>query len=269
VFIFFFYSLNSTSSPGRDLEGRWRRFSGAAFCYFHPMKKLRAFIHAETTAGRFFESTIQVLIVLSIVTFSVDTLPNLDENLREALNNIELISVIVFTIEYVLRIIAAEHKLKFIFSFFGIIDLLAIAPFYLSLGLDLRSMRSLRLLRIFRVFKLVRYNKALKRFNRAIGIAREEIVIFLSAAVLLIYLTAVGIYYFEHSAQPDKFASIFDSLWWAVVTLTTVGYGDIYPITIGGKIFTIVILLIGLGIVAVPTGLLASALNTVREEEDM
>jgi voltage-gated potassium channel len=233
------------------------------------MKKLRAFIHAETTAGRFFESTIQVLIVLSIVTFSVDTLPNLDENLREALNNIELISVIVFTIEYVLRIIAAEHKLKFIFSFFGIIDLLAIAPFYLSLGLDLRSMRSLRLLRIFRVFKLVRYNKALKRFNRAIGIAREEIVIFLSAAVLLIYLTAVGIYYFEHSAQPDKFASIFDSLWWAVVTLTTVGYGDIYPITIGGKIFTIVILLIGLGIVAVPTGLLASALNTVREEEDM
>jgi voltage-gated potassium channel len=129
-------------------------------------------------------------------------------------------------------------------------------------------MRSLRLLRIFRVFKLVRYNKALKRFNRALSIAREEIVIFLSAAILLIYLTAVGIYFFENEAQPDKFSSIFDSLWWAVVTLTTVGYGDAYPITLGGRAFTVVMLLLGLGIVAIPTGLLASALNRAREEED-
>ena len=231
------------------------------------MQKLRAFINAETTAGRFFDIVIQLLIVLSIVTFSIDTLPNLDHIERELLNGIELVSVIIFSIEYILRIIAAEKRLKFIFSFYGIIDLLAVAPFYLSLGMDLRSMRALRLLRIFRVFKLVRYNKALKRFNRAISIAREEIVIFLSAAILLIYLTAVGIYFFEHEAQPDKFDNIFDSLWWAVVTLTTVGYGDIYPITVGGKLFTVIILLLGLGIVAVPTGLLASALSTAREEE--
>lgn len=231
------------------------------------MQKLRAFINAETTAGRFFDVVIQLLIVLSIVTFSIDTLPNLDHIERELLNGIELVSVIIFSVEYILRIIAAEKRLKFIFSFYGIVDLLAVAPFYLSLGMDLRSMRALRLLRIFRVFKLVRYNKALKRFNRAISIAREEIVIFLSAAILLIYLTAVGIYFFEHEAQPEKFDNIFDSLWWAVVTLTTVGYGDIYPVTVGGKLFTVIILLLGLGIVAVPTGLLASALSTAREEE--
>lgn len=232
------------------------------------MEKLRAFINAETNPGRFFDTIIQILIILSIITFSIDTLPDLSASDREILDTIELVSVIIFTIEYVLRIVAAEKKLKFIFSFYGIIDLLAVAPFYLSIGLDLRSMRSLRLLRIFRVFKLVRYNKALKRFNRALSLAREEIVIFLSAAILLIYLTAVGIYFFENEAQPDKFSSIFDSLWWAVVTLTTVGYGDIYPVTIGGRIFTVIILLIGLGIVAVPTGLLASALNRAREEQD-
>ncbi len=231
------------------------------------MQKLRAFINAETSAGRFFDGIIQILIITSIITFSIDTLPQLTEKERNVLDTVELVSVIVFTVEYLLRIIAAEKKMKFIFSFYGIIDLLAIAPFYLSIGLDLRSMRSLRLLRIFRVFKLVRYNKALKRFNRAIGIAREEIVIFLSAAILLIYLTAVGIYFFEHDAQPDKFSSIFDSLWWAVVTLTTVGYGDAYPITLGGRAFTVVMLLLGLGIVAIPTGLLASALNRAREEE--
>ena len=231
------------------------------------MKKLRAFINAETNPGRFFDVIIQLLIIVSIITFSIDTLPDLDQTQRDILNDIELVSVIIFSIEYILRIIAAENRFKFIFSFYGIVDLLAVAPFYLSIGLDLRSMRALRLLRIFRVFKLVRYNKALSRFNRAISIAREEIVIFLSAAILLIYLTAVGIYFFEHEAQPEKFDNIFDSLWWAVVTLTTVGYGDIYPITVGGRIFTVVILLMGLGIVAVPTGLLASALTTAREEE--
>ena len=231
------------------------------------MEKLRAFINAKTTFGRFFDVIIQILIILSIITFSIDTLPNLSRAERELLDTIELTSVIVFTIEYLLRVIAAENRVKFIFSFYGIIDLLAVAPFYLSIGLDLRSLRSLRLMRIFRIFKLVRYNRALKRFNRAISLAREEIVIFLSAAIILIYLTAVGIYFFEHEAQPDKFDNIFDSLWWAVVTLTTVGYGDIYPVTIGGKLFTVIILFIGLGIVAVPTGLLASALNTARQEE--
>ena len=99
-------------------------------------------------------------------------------------------------------------------------------------------------------------------------IAREEVVLFLCAAGIVLYLAAVGIYYFENETQPKVFASVFHSLWWAVSTLTTVGYGDVYPVTLGGKIFTFFVLLIGLGIVSVPAGLVASALSKAREMEE-
>ena len=224
-------------------------------------------MNAETSAGRAFETLILLLIVVSLISFSLETLPDLTKQERSWLDSIELFCVVVFTLEYVLRIASSKKPFKFIFSFMGIIDLAAILPFYLALGVDLRSVRGLRMLRIFRVFKLARYNKAFHRFNLAIGLVRQEIVIFFSAAIMLIYLTAVGIYYFENAAQPDKFGSVFDSLWWSVVTLTTVGYGDVYPVTAGGKIFTVLVLFIGLGIVAVPTGLIASALNQARELE--
>ena len=98
-------------------------------------------------------------------------------------------------------------------------------------------------------------------------IIKEELFVYLLTSLFLIYVSAVGIYYFEHDAQPEHFASVFHSLWWAVITLTTVGYGDIYPITVGGKCFTFVILLIGLGIIAVPSGLVASAMNKVIKDE--
>ena len=107
----------------------------------------------------------------------------------------------------------------------------------------------------------------MNRFGRALVIAKEEIVLFLIVAVILLYLSAVGIYYFEHHAQPEAFASIFHSLWWATTSLTTVGYGDTYPITVGGKIFTFFVLMIGLGIIAIPPGLIATALGEAREEE--
>ena len=218
--------------------------------------------------SRFFALSIQFLIILSIVTFSVETIPDLKPQTRNILESIELVCVIVFTIEYVLRIYVANKKLKFIFSFFGIIDLLAILPFYLAFGVDLRSLRALRFVRLLRLFKLVRYNKALKHFARAIKIAKEEILLFLFITLILIYLSAVGIYYFEHDAQPEHFSSIFDSLWWAIITLTTVGYGDVYPITVGGRVFTFIILMIGLGIVAIPTGILSSALTRAIDSND-
>src|SRR5690606_17900362 len=138
-----------------------------------------------------------------------------------------------FTVEYVLRIVLSANKLKFIFGFYGLIDLLAILPFYFGLGVDLRSVRMFRLLRLFRAFKMVRYSRAIRRFHRAFLIAREELVLFVIVALMLLYFSAVGIYYFENPAQPDIFASVFHSLWWSVATLTTVGYGDIYPITVG------------------------------------
>lgn len=137
----------------------------------------------------------------------------------------------------------------------------------LSSGIDLRSLRIFRMLRLFRLFKLVRYNEPIQRFYKAYSIAKEEIFLFFVVTLILLYLSAVGIYYFENAAQPDVFKSVFHSLWWAVATLTTVGYGDIYPITIGGKLFTFLMLIIGMGIVAVPAGLLASALSKVRLEE--
>jgi voltage-gated potassium channel len=224
-----------------------------------------------TRHGRVFDACIQLLVVLSLIAFSIETLPDLSESTDRALRIFEVFTVAVFTIEYALRVYVASPRRAYIFSFFGLLDLLAIIPFYFGLyygrEVDLRSVRAFRLLRIFRIFKLARYSRAVKRFHMAFQIAKEEIVLFLGATLVLLYLSAVGIYYFENEAQPKTFASVFHCLWWAVCTLTTVGYGDVYPVTVGGKIFTFFILLVGLGIISVPAGLLASALAKARDLE--
>ncbi len=222
----------------------------------------------DNSLSKIFAFFIQFLILLSIVTFSVETIPDLSPRAIQVLHMVELVCVVIFTIEYILRIYVADSKPKFIFSFFGLIDLLAILPFYLSFGIDLRSLRALRFVRLFRLFKLARYNRAIKEFTSAVKVAKEQILLFMFITFILIYLSAVGIYYFENEAQPEHFSSIFDSLWWAIITLTTVGYGDVYPITIGGRVFTFCILLIGLGIVAIPTGIISSALmKTIDQKE--
>jgi voltage-gated potassium channel len=208
-----------------------------------------------------------ILIIYSIVCFSIETLPDLDQPTVLFLRYSEIGIVIIFTIEYLYRLCVAEAKVKFVFSFYGLIDLLAIIPFYLATAVDLRSLRLIRLLRLARLLKLARYNSAIHRFIKAINLAKEELIIFTLASLVMLYLAAVGIYHFEHEAQPEVFRSIFDSLWWAVATLTTVGYGDIYPITIAGRIFTFFILMIGLGLVAVPAGIVASALSNVRQKK--
>jgi len=232
-------------------------------------KFIKSFVEFnDNKLSKWFAFFIQVLILLSLVTFSIETLPNLKPQTRDILYIIEIFCVAVFTIEYILRIYVADSKPRFVFSFFGLIDLLAILPFYLSFGVDLKSLRVLRFLRIFRVLKLVRYNKAMNHFVRAMTSAKEQIILFIFITVLLIYFSAVGIYYFENEAQPEHFTSIFDSLWWAIVTLTTVGYGDVYPITVGGKVFTFIILMIGLGIVAVPTGIISSALTQSVDKKE-
>ena len=221
----------------------------------------------ENTSGKLFTFSIQFLIIVSLVTFSIDTLPDLSPSTKEFLRLIEVITVVIFSLEYVLRLVVAEKVFKFAFSFFGLIDLAAILPFYIASGLDLRAIRVFRLLRVLRILKLLKYNQAISRFNRAFVIAKEELILFGIVAGILLYLSAVGIYYFENGAQPEQFKSVFHSLWWAVTTLTTVGYGDMYPITAGGRLFTFFVLMIGLGIVAVPTGLIASALSQVRNED--
>ncbi|MDX1472219.1 MAG: ion transporter, partial [Flavobacteriaceae bacterium] len=135
--------------------------------------------------SKLFSYFIQVLIILSIITFSLETLPNLTPSSRQALYVFEVFTVIVFTVEYLMRLYAADNKLGFVFGFFGIIDLLAILPFYLSFGVDLRSLRALRLLRLFRVLKLVRYNRAMRHFMDAIKSAREQILLFIFVTLIL------------------------------------------------------------------------------------
>jgi len=222
---------------------------------------------SDTVPGRLFDLSIQSLIIVSLLTFSLETLPNLSEVQRTLLRQVEVITVVIFTCEYLLRIFVASQKLKFIFSFFGLVDLLAILPFYVATGVDLRAVRAFRLLRLIRILKLARYSEAAQRFHRAFLIAKEELILFLFVAAIILYLAGVGIYYFENPVQPDKFASVFHSLWWAVATLTTVGYGDVFPITAGGKVFTFFVLVVGLGVVSVPAGLVASALSKARDME--
>ena len=233
------------------------------------MPSLRQIIlEQDTKQGRAFDLSIQALIVFSAVSLAIETLPNLSSGVKEILRQIEVGIILIFTVEYLLRLYLSEKKFGFVFSFYGIVDLIASAPFYLTLGLDLTAVRGFRLIRLVRLLKLARYSKAMQRFHIAFGIVREEVVLFICFALFLLYLSALGIYHFEHQAQPEVFASVIHSLWWAVATLTTVGYGDIYPVTVGGKIFTFFILIIGMGIVAVPAGLVASALTKTREMEE-
>ena len=232
-------------------------------------EKLRNIIEDNTSKkGKIFDYFIQVLILLSLIAFTIETFPDNSKNTIEALKTFELLCVVIFSVEYILRIYVSKKPFRYIFSFYGIIDFLAIFPFYLRGAYDLRALRAFRIFRIFRALKLIRYNKALNRFHIAAKIVKEEIVLFLIVTSIFIFLASAGIYFFENEAQPEIFTSVVHSGWWAVVTLTTVGYGDVYPITVGGKIFTFFILLIGVGIVTIPAGLVASALSKAREIEE-
>lgn len=230
---------------------------------------LREIVEDNTTnKGRYFDYSIQTLIVLSLISFSIETLPDLSSNIRIWLGYFEIFSVVVFSAEYLLRIWVSNKPLSYMLSFYGIIDILAILPFYLVGFLDLRFLRAFRILRIFRALKIIRYNKAIRRFGLAFKLVKEEIILFAACTLILIFITSAGIYYFENEAQPETFKSIFHSAWWSIVTLTTVGYGDVYPITLGGRIFTFFVLMIGVGMVTVPAGLVASALSKAREIEE-
>jgi len=220
----------------------------------------------HVSLGRW-ELPIELLVVANLIALAFETLPDLTPFWRQTLWNFEVFCAAVYTVEYGVRLYFARPRWKYMTSFYGIIDLLAILPFYLMTVFNLQAVRAFRLLRLLRLFKLVRYTNAVQRFRRAFAIARDDLVLFGVIALIVLYLSAIGIYHFEHEAQPDRFSSVFDSLWWAVATLTTVGYGDVYPITAGGRFFTFFVLVLGLGVIAVPSGLLASALSRVRAEE--
>jgi voltage-gated potassium channel len=229
-------------------------------------KKINTFLESNSGMGLYFNFFIQFLIIVSIVNFTILTLPNLSTKTQEIINGLEVFCVAVFTIEYLLRIYAAKSRVRFFFSFFGLVDLIAILPFYLALGMDLKTLRAIRLFRILRLFKFLRYGNTLAKMKKSFNIIKRELFLFTLATLLLLYFSSIGIYYFENEAQPEVFTSLFDAMWWSVATLTTVGYGDVYPITNGGKIFASAIVFIGLGLVAIPTGLIASSLTKAFQE---
>ena len=215
--------------------------------------------------SRAFEVATQLLVIISLVTFTLETIPSFSERHAAFFGAIEWAIIALFTAEYMTRLWVAKERLRFATSFMGLVDLLTILPALLTLGVDGRPLRAFRLVRVFRIFKLARYSDAFERIRLAWWEAKEELIFAMTSSLIVIYISSVFIYYFERGAQPDVFGSVPDALWWAVVTFTTVGYGDITPITNGGKIFSFVLLMTALVMVGIPAGIVASALSKARE----
>jgi voltage-gated potassium channel len=208
------------------------------------------------------------LILISAVAFAIITIPGLPNWAYRILLAFERFAALVFALEYLLRLYSARRRLSYILSFWGIIDLFAWLPLLILEMNGTGALRLLRLLLLARMLKLLGHSKAMDRLLRALYEVRHELILFFTVAALLLYVGSVGIFLFEHEAQPDVFSSVPAALWWAIVTLTTVGYGDIVPITTGGRIFTAGLLLLGVGIFAVPAGVITSALIS-RDIEDI
>ncbi len=231
--------------------------------------------------SKVFDISIMALILLNILTLILRSHQSLLIRYNQFFALFELISVGVFSLEYLLRLWTADIKFshlgklqsrkKEMFSFLGIVDLLAILPFYIPMVIpfDLRILRILRISRLFRIFKLNRYSTALSLIKKICVEKKDILFITLYIMAISLLISSVLLYYAEYEAQPEVFSSITATFWWSFETLTTVGYGDIYPITPLGKILAGVIGILGIGVLALPTGIISSgfieALNDHKE----
>lgn len=221
------------------------------------------------TASRAFDWFLIVLITLNITAVVLHTVPSLEARYGHLFHYFEIFSVFAFTVEYILRLWASpEHasfrhfgpvggRVRYAFSFFALVDLAAIVPFYLQtiLGFDLRILRILRLLRFL---KLMRYSAAMMTMQRVVYEERRSLLAALLLMLGLLIIASTGMYYVEHEVQPEHFGSIPAAMWWGLATLTTVGYGDIVPVTLPGKLIGGVVMLLGIGMFALPVGILAT-----------
>lgn len=231
-------------------------------------------------ASSIFDWSIMILIALSILTIILDSFQPIHQKYQSLFQIFETITVIVFTIEYALRIWTADQlypdskhpRLKYIFSFMAIIDLLAILPFYLPFfSADLRFLRMMRLFRLFRllrVLKLGRYFDALQIIVKVIRTSAPQLIMSVVLCFFVMLFSAIIMYEVENPVQPEQFPNVLASLWWAICTLTTVGYGDVYPITSIGRFFASVISLVGIGIIAIPTGIIAAGFSQAISKEE-
>lgn len=232
-------------------------------------------------ASNIFDGIIITLIIINVIMTIADTF-SLPESIQKIFNIVEVISVVIFTIEYIMRvwtsdlmynnISAFKARIKYIFSFMALIDLFSILPFYLPfiIPIDLRVLRMLRIIRLFRVFKVNRYTNALTVIANVLKRKKNQLVSSVFVVFLLMIVASVLMYNVENQAQPEAFSNAFDALWWAVATFTTVGYGDIYPITGLGKLLSAIIAILGIGLVAVPTGIISAGfIEQIDEQKEV
>ena len=238
-----------------------------------PKNAWRARLHkiiyeADSREGKVFDLIIIVAILFSILLVMLESVKELDARYHSFFNISEWVITILFTFEYILRIVSVKKPKAYIFSFYGIIDFLSTIPKYLSLFIGgahaLVALRALRLLRIFRILKLVRFVGATNNLGKALKASRFKIFVFISAVLIICVIIGTLMYLIE--GDPSGFTSIPRSVYWAVVTLTTVGYGDIAPITALGQFIAALIMILGYGIIAVPTGIVTSEMTKSEKE---
>ena len=231
---------------------------------------VRATLHeiifeADTPAGKAFDVSLMVLIILSVIAVMLESTASVAARYGEYLRAFEWIVTILFTIEYILRLYCVGRPVRYARSFFGIVDLLAILPTYLSLIIpgtqSLLVIRALRLLRVFRVLKLAHFVGEARELRAALRASARKIIVFLGAVLTIVIIVGSMMYLIEGEA--NGFTSIPTSIYWAIVTMTTVGYGDIAPQTALGKILASIIMIMGYGIIAVPTGIVSVELAGV------
>ena len=234
----------------------------------------------EDKVSRYFDLFIMTLILLNVAAVIMETVESIHVQYESFFYYFEIFSVTIFTFEYLIRIWACTAdpfyaspiwgRVKYIFTLSMLIDLLAILPFYLPLimAIDGRFLRILRLFRLFRLFKLGRYSSAFQSIVYVLKKRREELVVSVTIVIFMLILSSSLMYYVENEAQPEAFTSIPATMWWGVATLTTVGYGDVYPITGLGKALGAVIAILGVGMFALPAGIVASGFESVLSKKE-
>ena len=224
-------------------------------------EKIRIIIfEADTPAGKAFDVALLVSIVISVSIVMAESVASIRERYGDALNYAEWFFTLLFTVEYCLRLLSVRRPIQYAGSFFGIVDVLAIAPTYLSLLVpgteSLLVIRGLRLLRIFRVFKLGRFLGEASLLTRALVASRHKIIVFLGTILILVTILGAVMYLIE--GEENGFTSVPVGVYWAIVTMTTVGYGDITPQTLAGKTVAAMVMVLGYSVIAVPTGIVTA-----------
>jgi len=222
----------------------------------------------DTRAGRLFDIVLVVLILLSILVVVLDSVPAIGATHSDAMHVLEWLFTLLFTVEFIARLVTVRHPLRYATSFYGLIDLLSVLPTYISLLVPgseaLLDIRILRLLRVFRIFKLTLYIEEYTRLGEALAASRRKILVFLSVVLMAVLILGTVMYVVE--GPEHGYTSIPTAMYWAIVTMTTVGYGDITPQTAIGQGIASFMMLLGWGILAVPTGIVTAEMTAQRND---